>query len=147
MKGQSPLISHTMMILFSIFLVLVIVTTLNSIRTEYEDFVAKNEILQVCALVKSSVEKLYWPQSYIPQTDTVMGSITMNLPKEIARVEYNARFSNRTLKVETIEQPKVNDTCEMGFDITFSGRTSGGRTRIKWTRYSNGTDAIVMENV
>jgi hypothetical protein len=136
-----------MMILFSIFLILIVVTTLNTLKTDYEDFVAKNEMLQVCAMIKSSVEKLYWPQSYIPQTNTVMGSITINLPREIARVEYNARFSNRTLVVTTIEQPKVNDTCEMGFDISFSGRTSGGRTKIKWTRYSNGTDMITMENV
>lgn len=146
-KGQSPLVSHTIMIAFSLTLLLVVVTTLSSIRNDYQEFVAKHEIREVCAIVKSGIEKMYYPESYNSTSNTTKGKIILDLPARIGDMNYRARFANTSLLLETFGENKVNDTCKIGFNLSYYGSTGGGRTEIQWIRYSNLTDKIEMRKI
>ena len=135
------------MIAFTMMVILIIITTLNSLRVDYQEFIGGYEIQEVCAVVKGGIEKIYRIENYVSQTNTTMGEIILELPKRIANVNYQARFVNSSLEIKTIGEPFLNDTCSIGFDVNLNGRTTGSTTRIKWTRYANGTDVIEMRRL
>ncbi|MBI5347016.1 MAG: hypothetical protein HZB66_00200 [Candidatus Aenigmarchaeota archaeon] len=141
MKGQSSLIGHTIAFALSIGLISALVVALSSVQTNYREFTIDHEIGNVCNMVKNSVEKIYWPSSYMP-INTTMGRIVIELPEKIGDIGYEARFDNTSLKVE-MNELAINRSCEMGFNISFSGRTDGGRTVIKWLAESK--NKIIME--
>ncbi|MFH0832700.1 MAG: hypothetical protein V1900_03215 [Candidatus Aenigmatarchaeota archaeon] len=136
-KGQNPLLSQTLMVAFSLVLLLAVVTTLNSVRNDYQDFVGRHEIRQVCAIVKSGVEKIYSPGDYNSSTNATMGKILLDLPTRIGDMNYRAKFANTSLLIETTGSNRINDTCKIGFNISYSGSTVGGRTEMSWIRYTN----------
>lgn len=146
-KAQSPIVSHTLVIMLSIVLLILVITTLNSLRKEYQEFVGENEIKQICGIVRNGIEKIYWPEDYVSPTNTTMGEIVVGLPNKIAERNYRARFVNESLFIESIGEPTINYSCKIGFEVTLNGRTAGGRTEIKWTRLSNGNDVITMKGV
>jgi hypothetical protein len=147
LKGQSPLLSHTLVVGFSVFLVLAVVTTLNVLKSDYQDFIAKGEIEQVCALIRNGIDSIYNPDDYISPTDTTMGRITILLPDKLAGNVYRIRLVNSSSYIETVSQPAINRTCRLGFPAVYNGSTSGGETEITWTRYSNGNDRIDMRKI
>ena len=146
-KGQAPLLSHTITIAFSVILIIAIVTTLNIIKADYQNFVGKEEILQVCLTVKSAVEQIYWPTTYQLNDNITLGSVSVDLPDRIADLNYRMRFQNNSLQIETIQLLEINQTCKIGFNASFSGSSNGGKTKFIWTRYTNGTDIITMSRV
>ena len=146
-KGQSPLVSHSIIVGFSVFLVLAVVFTLNTLRADYQDFVGKGEIEQVCDLIRGGIEKIYNPSDYISLTNTTIGRIKILFPDRLADNSYRIRFANSSATIETISQPVINKTCIIGFDLIYNGSTSGGETEIVWTRFSNGTDRIDMRKI
>ena len=144
-KGQM-LISHTLFFVFSILMILAIVTAFGTIRKDTQDFVGTNEIQLVCAIIRTAVDKIYVTGEYASPSDATMGKIIINLPERIAAASYRARFVNTSIAIEVAE-PKLNKTCETGFDINFTGSTSGGRTQLEWIRYSSGNSVIIMKRV
>ncbi len=146
-KGQVPFLSHTMMVAFSVVLIVLIVTTLNSVKIDYQEFVGKEEIIQVCVSIKSAIEKIYVPTGYTSLTNETMGSIVIDLPERIADVNYRMKFVNKTLMIETLAEPTLNQSCTIGFNASFEGSSRGGRTRLSWIRYTNITDVIQMAKV
>lgn len=146
-KGQAPLLSHTITIAFSIVLIIMVVTTLNIVKADYQNFIGREEILQTCLAVKSAIEQIYWPSEYQPNNNITMGSIEIDLPKRIADVNYRMRFQNNTLEIEAIHTLDLNQTCKIGFNASFIGSSNGGKTRITWTRYTNNTNVIEMSKV
>ena len=143
-KGQHPIFSHTLSIAFMVMLVIAVATTLNSIKSDLQDFVGKHEIKNVCSIIRNSIENIYLPEEYQSPTNTVYGKARANLPDRIALMSYRARFINSSLYIETLGGLQINDTCKIGFPAAFSGSVTGGLTEFRWTRYSNGTDAIEM---
>ena len=144
-KGQA-LVSHTIFFVFSILLILTIVTSFGTIRNDAQKFIGNDEIQQVCTIIRTSINKIYSVSDYSSPTTTVLGEIITNLPNRIADESYRARFVNSTIVIET-SQPGLNGTCETGFDVNFTGSTPGGRTQIEWVRYSNGGTVIAMARV
>ncbi|MBI2578163.1 MAG: hypothetical protein HYW26_00475 [Candidatus Aenigmarchaeota archaeon] len=146
-KGQSQLVMHAFAVAFSLIMIWIIVSTMNSLIDENKKFVGKKEILQTCDIMKTSVEKLMIPREYVSRTNTTLGRIIVSMPEKIGGLKYRTRFANDTLLVETLGTPYINDTCVMGFNATFRGGTSGGKSEISYVRYDNGTDEVSVTNV
>ena len=142
-KGVSVLIWHSLAIAISLTIVIIIISSLSTVRTDFENFVIDEEIKQVCQIAKTGVERIYHPSSYTSRTNTTMASIILSMPDEISEAKYRATFINRSLYVEAFGKNK-NYTCNMGFNITFFGSTGGGETELIWTRFDNATDRIEM---
>lgn len=146
-KGQSPLLSHTIAIAFLLLLVIIVVSVLNTLHDDYSNFIGKNEISQVCLLIKGDVEKVFAEDAYISPTNTTKGKVFVQLPERIANQNYRVRFVNSSLAIETLSQPRVNDTCKPGFNMTYIGSTSGGRTEINFTLRDSGDKIISIRKV
>lgn len=145
MKGDT-LITHTLFFLFSIAMVMIIIVSFGTIRKDAQNFIGNNELQQVCAIIRTSMEKIYAPDDYVSASDTRLGKITVDLPERIADANYVARFVNASIVVETNIQ-NLNKTCETGMNVNFTGFTSGGRTQFEFTRYSTGGGVITMARV
>lgn len=143
-KAQSQLMAHVFMLLFSVMILALVLTTLNNIKQQYQEFVADLEIDEVCDTIKEGVGKIYWPTDYSGPKTVKMGEIEILLPVRVGDVKYKAIFAGSTLNIATVDKPYVNDSCKMGFDAIFNGQTSGGLAKLTWTAYSNGTDEINM---
>jgi hypothetical protein len=135
MKGQAPLISHTFAISFTIVILMLIVISFSNIRNDYEEFALQGQADILCSIIKSAVEKIYWP--FDREADGIFGRVVIDLPEKLGGSSYRARFYNSSLLIET----GINMTCYIGFNV--SGSTSGGRTEITWTRAGN-KDIITM---
>ena len=146
LKGQSPLVSHSIIVGFSLVLLIIIVISLGSIKSDYQQFVAKEEINQVCGLIRGGIEKIYNPSTYTSPTDSLMGSIRIDLPDRLADNVYRVSFGSSSY-IETLTQPAVNKTCNIGFPVVYNGSTTGGETEISWVRQANGTDVITMRAI
>ena len=142
MKGINPITSHTMAIMFSIVLIIVVVTALNSIVEENRKFVAQNEVSIVCNTLKSSIEELYVAD--YTSTSTYSSTAYVNLPEKAGGFNYRAYFLNSSIKVETTAQPSANYTCKVGFDLNYTGSTNGGKTRLDFTIRNDGTKIVEM---
>ncbi len=145
LKGDMML-SHTLFFLFSIAMIITIVVTFGTIRKDTQNFIGNNEIQQVCTLIRTSIEKIYIPSDYMSPSNTTQGKIIVDLPERIADANYRARFVNSSIVIET-SIPAVNKTCEAGFDVNFTGSTSGGRTQLEWVTYGSGSNSIIMARV
>ena len=146
-KGQNPLISHTILIGIGVLLILSVVVTMNTVKSNYDEFVGEEEMDIVCSLIRHAINEMYMPSSYQVQSDTLTGKIVLNLPDRIGDSVYKARFINDSLKIETYGSLKINRTCLIGFNASYSGLTSGGRTKIMWTTLSNGSNRIEMVKI
>jgi len=141
MKGQSPLVWHSIAIAISLTVVMIIIGSLNTVRYDFENFVIDEEVVQVCQIVRSGVERLYSPSGYSSPENSEMGRIILSLPDRIGSVNYRATFVNTSLYVALSGRDK-NHTCLMGFNITFAGSSAGGETDLVWSRSSSGADAV-----
>ncbi len=146
-KGQNPLLSHAIAIVFSLLLIIVIISVLTSIRDEYSSFTGRNEIAQVCLIMKGGIEKIFTEDSYTSPTNTTKGKVFARLPERIADQNYRIRFVNNSFLVETLSQPRINDTCKPGFNMTYLGSTAGGLTEINYTLRDDGTKIIAIRKV
>lgn len=144
--GQNPLLSHTIAIGFSLLLILVVVTTLSSLRDNYQDFIGKNEIIQVCSLLKSSVEKVFVEDNYVSPSNTTKGRVVVSLPNRIADMNYRVRVINSTFFIET-SGAKINDTCRPGFNLSYNGSTTGGLTELIYVEKDSGNKHISVTRV
>jgi len=140
MKGQSFVLTHSLFIGFSITFVLVAIVTLNALRDDYQEFIVKNEMKEVCLTIKMAVEKIYFIPSYTPMTNTTVGKIRISFPDRLADLQYRINFSGGAAKLDAV---KFNETCVIGFNNTI-GYTTGGETEIIVRVYSNETRVIEM---
>lgn len=143
-KGQSQIITHSLIILFSVSLIVLVATSMKNIENQYENFTGDLQVDDICSIMKSSIERIYNPVSQnisVNRTEE-MGYNIINLPQKIGSGYYHINLYNNTIEIETSE---IVHTCEAGINATFSGKSSGGRTKIKWL-YGNGTNSIVIEN-
>ncbi len=131
-KGQSPLITHAIMVGFSVFLVYAVISTLTSIKTDYQEIVGGSEISGVCFIIKSGIDKVYAPDSYNTSA-TNLGSIEISLPDRITDLKYEANFFNRSMLIKS-SLPAFNQTCKIGYNVAYNGSTSGGLTRISYIK-------------
>lgn len=145
-KGISPLISHSIVVAFSAFLIVIVISTMTTITEEYRTYFAESEISQFCFTIRSSVEKIYSEQDYTPQTNTTYGEIILDLPEKITDMNYRAKFIGENITI-TAKSTKTNATCRMGFDINFTGSTTGGLTKMEYIYYNNNTRIIRMSRV
>jgi hypothetical protein len=145
-KGISPFLSHTMVVAFSAFLIIVVISTMNTITDEYRTYFSGSEINQFCFTIRSGIEKIYSIQAYNPQTNTTYGEIIIDLPEKITDMNYRASFSGKNITITALNTQK-NTTCQTGFDINFTGSTTGGLTKLEYKYYANGTRIIEMSKV
>ena len=139
-KGQAPMISHTFAISFTIIIIMFIVMSFNNIRDDYKAFALENQISGICDTIKGAIEKIYWPFDY--ESNGTFGSVIIDLPERIGDTNYRVKFFDSSLLIES----EINSTCNIGFNITYAGSTTGGRTEIEWTR-SGGVDKITMRRL
>ena len=145
-KGQAPLLTHAIMVGFSIFLVYVVITTLTSIKSDYQKVVGGSEIKEVCFIMKSAIDKVYWTDKYNVSANTNLGSIEISLPDRITDLKYGAAFFNRSVLIKS-GVVAFNETCKIGYNVAYNGSTSGGLTRISYIKQANGTETIEMVKV
>lgn len=142
-KGQSFVVTHALFVGFSVVFVLVIVVTLNALKDDYQEFIAKNEMQEVCFSVRSGIEKIYLVSSYSPATNTTLGRIRLALPEKIAGLGYRINFSGSSA---LINAQKFNDSCVVGFSNAI-GYTTGGDTDLLVRAYSNASKTIEVIKV
>lgn len=145
-KGDMML-THTIILVFSLMMILTIIITFKSMENDYRDFVGKNEMQQVCSMVKTGIESIYFKENYNSPGNTTKGRIIIDLPDRIADMNYRIRFVNRSATIETLGRLRINDTCKIGFVANYTGSVSGGRTEINWTSYSDGNNVIAMRRL
>jgi hypothetical protein len=145
-RGQSILLSHAILVGFSIFLVYAVSTTFVSIKNDYQKFIGQNEIDELCFAMKSAIGKIQQPQYYGMTNDTVAGSIVIRMPDRIADLKYRAKFVNDSISIES-QSNKFNTTCRIGSNAIFNGSTTGGNTRFQYIRLSDGSDRIEMTRI
>ena len=144
--GQNPLLSHTIAIGFSLVLILLVMTTLTSLRDNYQDFIGKNEISQVCSILKDSIGKIFVDDEYTSPTNTTKGRIVVALPRRIADLNYRVRLLNNSFFIETFGT-RINDTCKAGFNLTYNGSTTGGLTELIYVKKDNGDNRISVTKI
>ena len=132
------------MVGFSVFLIYVVITTLTSVKEDYQKFVGGLEIKELCFVMKGAIDKVYTPNEYNFSTNTSLGSIQVKLPDRITDIKYTAAFFNKTI---LITGGSFNDTCKIGFVAEYNGSTSGGLTRFSYLRYTNSTNVIEMVKI
>jgi hypothetical protein len=139
MKGQSILITHAILIAFSIFLIFVVVSTFVKLRDDFQDFTAESEINQLCFIVRNGVEKIIPFYDYRSPTNSTQAVLDLNLPVRLAGLPYRMNFVGKAVNIETLTG-FFNTTCKVGFNVTYRGFTAGGRTLLTYTY--NGTDNV-----
>ena len=145
-KGQSILITHAILVGFTVFLVYAVTTTFVSIRADYQKFVGTNEVSEVCFVMKGAVDKIYINTGYNSPTTTLAGYLDVLMPEKISDLPYHADFVSRSIILQSADR-KFNSTCAVGLDVTYNGTTSGGLTRFSYTLYPNGTKTIEMRRL
>lgn len=142
-KGQSQVISHSLSVLFSMILILAVISTMNTIEKDYGDYTGKFQAREICSIMKAAVEKVYNPISANISMNTTqeMGYYVIYLPQKAGNEPYEITFFNSTVKVEG---ERLNQTCEIGINSSFMGISSGGKTKISWL-FGNGTDSVKIE--
>ncbi len=146
-KGQAILVSHAILVGISVALVLVVVHSMNSIREDYQEFVATNEIEQACFIIRNAAENVYSEGKYLSPTNTTYGSIRIVLPERLADLKYRTTLANRSVYLDVFGSSGINSSCKIGLNVSYTGFTTGGVTEIKYTEYTNGTRAINFEKV
>jgi hypothetical protein len=141
------LMSHTLVVLFGVFLILFVISLTNNIRNDYRDFIVENEIDHVCMLVKGAIAKIYVSDNIPGRYNDTLGSITVRMPERIGETNYRASFFNSSIRVETFFDIQRNVTCVAGFPAAYTGSTTGGLTSITLYQYINGTKVIEMKNI
>jgi len=144
MKGQSPIVTHSILVLFAVVLLMAVVTSMGNIEKNYRNFTSGMSAKSICSLLKSTAEKIYVPVSgNITVNRTIeMGHIIISLPTRIGNGQYVVSFYNNSV---LIEYGKISYGCNIGTNATLSGLTYGGRTKIKWM-LGNGTNSLTIEN-
>ncbi len=145
-RGQSVLLSHAILVGFSIFLIYAVTTTFVSLRDDYQEFIGGNEIKQLCFVMNGAIEKIYNQPEGNLSTYTLLGSLEVRMPEKIVDVNYRAKFINRSILIESIGDI-FNDTCTVGYEANYNGSTVGGLTRLSYYRASNGTNVIEMVRI
>lgn len=137
--GQT--LTYVIVIGFGVFLLVVVITVISSVNTDYQEFIAKREIEELCLSINSAVDKIYSESNYAE--NAVLGEVVVDLPKKIADVSYRVFFSGRNITVEMLDGPKLAHQCATLFNLTYAGETNGGRTRIIFESIS-GEKTITM---
>lgn len=143
-KGQATLLTHTLLLGFVIFFILIIVNTFVLLHEDFQLFAAESEIDQLCLTMRGGVEKIFYASSYRSPVAS-RSSLDVNLPDKLADAEYTATFQNASIKIET-SGLYFNATCVVGLNATYSGQTSGGLTRISFLRNTT-SDAVEMKSI
>lgn len=143
MKGQNPLLSHVFVTAFLVALVLSVIIITTTLKTRYETFIGEHEVDQVCSIIKSSIAKLRSDDSYVSLNDTIKGRIYLNLPAKIANSNYNIRFIGRNATITGT----ANVTCAIGFNATYTGTSSGGRSKLEWKELKTAGSVVELGNV
>jgi len=142
MKGINPITSHTMAIMFSILLIIVVVTALNSIIEENRKFISQNEVIVICNTLRSSIEELNVAD--YSSSNSYTSTAFVNLPEKAGGFNYRVSFENSSIKVETTSQPLANHTCKVGFNLTYTGSSNGGKTRVDLTINNDGSKTVEL---
>ena len=144
MKAET-LISHTLFFALTIILILAIIVAFGTIRRDSQSAIGSSELDHMCALLKGSINRIYVPTDYTPQTHSSMGKITLDLPERIADTNYRIRFAGTRISIDT-SLSDLNATCDTGLDINFTGTSSGGTTQIEWIS-QGGSNPIYMSKI
>lgn len=147
MKAQSPLLSHSFAIGFSILLVLMVTATFSYLDGGYRSEAGDRELRQLCDIIGSGTEKIYNPGAYRSPTSSIMGRVKLILPEKIAGIIYRADFVNDSLRIRTLADPVISTECGINVNASLSGMTYGGETEITWTTYPDRMDEIVMRGL
>jgi len=85
-KAQSSLVAHTILVAFSMILIIVILNSLSSIKEEYQDFIGNIEIKEVCHRISSAIDKIYDEPSYWSLTNlqTMKNTLSVSLRRGTA---------------------------------------------------------------
>lgn len=144
-KGQSQVVSHSLSVLFSMILILAVISTMNILEEDYGEYTGKFQAREICGMIKAAAEKVHNPvsQNITMNFSQEMGYYVINLPQKAGNGPYEIKFLNSTV---SIEGERINQTCETGINATFSGMSTGGRTKVSWI-YGNGTDYIKLEKI
>ncbi len=143
-KGQSVLITHTILLSFIVFMIFLVASTFLALRQDFQAFATDSELSKVCLILKSGVEKLAIQTRYKPSTPAV-NTIDLRLPERIADIKYVAKFEGSSIKISTLN-PVFNSSCKVGFNATYRGFASGGLTQISFARNST-EDLIEMKSI
>ena len=109
-------VSHAISIGFAVVILVSLVFSLNSLSTQWSDFLGEYEPKHVCLSLRNSVETLYQESN----ASSVLGKLYVTLPKK-AGSDYGIEFIGNKIAVESI---KSNYTCFVHDYINLEGKTT-----------------------
>jgi len=145
MKAQSVILTHTLLIAISVALIFVVVLTFTNMRSSYQDATISDGLSRVCLSMKAGMEKIYSDTGFLPQNDTLLGSVDLLLPDSISDIKYRTYFLDGTLYASSLDGR--SESCKIGLDAMYMGSTGGGDTRIDFMQMGNGTKMFSVEKV
>ena len=144
-KGQSILLSHALLVSFTIILIFAIFTTLNGMKNDFRDFTVKKEIQNGCNIIRQAVEKIYVNSNYRSPQNFTAGVAVVYMPDKMGGVPYRITFSGHKITLDA--SPVFNTTCNAGFNASYLGSSNGGLMQVRFIKYANGTDSIELNNI
>jgi len=141
MKGQNPLISHTLIVVMSVLMLFLIVTTFDNIKKNQVRFLIKNEANVICSTISSQITKIYNNSTYSSSVNQTNGWVKISTEKRLMEYNYKIYFSGSKIFIKSRD---IEVNCSVPINAIFEGSSYGGDIKLTWIRLANGTDKIVM---
>ena len=143
MKGQNPLISHTLIVAMSVLVLFLVVTTFNNIEKNQIMFVARSEADSICSTLSSQILKIYRNETYNSPGGQTCSWENIYLEKRLMIYNYKIYFNNSDIII-SFKNTKIN--CSVPINATLIGSSYGGEVKLTWEKLSDGQDEIILSN-
>ncbi len=139
-KGQA--LTQALVTGFGVIILILLIVIINSNSVSYKQFVSASQLESTCLMIRAAVEDIQSVSDYRSATQTILGSVALNLPEKIGSSVYRAGFRENNITIETLEEPIMKYSCSSGFNVTMIGASNGGLTEILFVRAE--TDRMEM---
>lgn len=140
-KGQA--LTQALVTGFGVVILILLIVIINKNSIEYKHFVASSQLESTCLLIRSAIGEIQPLSGYSSVTETMLGSVVIDLPEKIGNSPYRTGFIDKNITIETLDEPKIYYSCSSGFNLKLLGASNGGPTELLFLRSSNG-DRVEM---
>ncbi|MBI4895830.1 MAG: hypothetical protein HY831_05035 [Candidatus Aenigmarchaeota archaeon] len=118
-------VSHAITVGLAILVIIALVLSLNSVNSQWSDFLREYEPKHLCASIQNSVDILYYPYD----KSSNMGKLYLNLPKTLAGSSYSIKFNNNTVLIDS----KKQYTCKIDNNLSLIGEAYSNNVYLEYT--------------
>lgn len=118
-------VSHAITVGLAILVIIALVLSLNSINSQWSDFLREYEPRHLCASLENSIDILYYPY----EKPSNMGRLYLNLPKTMAGSIYSIKFANSSIIIDS----KNQYVCNVDGNLTLIGEAKSNNVYLEYT--------------